>query len=200
VKILTPLVLSLALASCNSATERVDWVDYGDDMMQNPQYMADMTAAGATGPQHEALASRAGSWIVAGKMWMGPGAESMPMTATATIEVVLGGRYTVEEFKSDFMGMPFEGRLMQGYDNIGQQYWSLWTDTMSTGYWISTGTETSPGHVEFSSTVHDILTPNGRPSRMTTTDNGDGSYTMKMYDTREGSDEFVSMELHYTRG
>ena len=37
-------------------------------------------------------------------------------------------------------------------------------------------------------------------SRMTTTDNGDGSYTMKMFDTREDSGEFQSMELRYTRG
>ena len=199
-KILAPLALSLALASCNSSTDRVDWVDYGDDPMQNPEYMADMTVAGATGPQHEALASRAGSWSVEGKMWMAPGAEPMPMNATATIEVLLGGRYIIEEFKSDFMGTPFEGRLMQGYDNLAQQYWSLWTDSMSTGYWLSHGTETSPGQVEFHGTANDILTPNGRPSRMTTTDNGDGSYTMKMFDTREDSGEFQSMELRYTRG
>ena len=198
-KILAPLALSLAFASCNSLTDSVDWVDYGDDMLQNPRYMADMTAAGATGPRHAALASRAGSWNVEGKMWMAPGAEPMPMNATARTEVLLGGRTIIEEFKSDFMGMPFEGRLLQGYDNLAEQYWSLWTDSMGTGYWISHGTETAPGHVEFHGTAHDILTPNGRPARMTTTDNGDGSYTMKMFDTREGSGEFQSMELRYTR-
>ena len=85
------------------------------------------------------------------------GADPMPMQATARTEVLLGGRYIVEEFKSDFMGMPFEGRLIQGYDNLTQQYWSLWTDSMSTGYWISHGTETSPGKVEFEGTVIDIV-------------------------------------------
>jgi Protein of unknown function (DUF1579) len=200
VKILAPLALSLALASCNSLTDRVDWVDYGEDPMQNPQYMKDLMVAGSPGPQHEALASRAGSWSVEGKMWMAPGADPMPMKATARTEVLLGGRYIIEEFKSDFMGMPFEGRLIQGFDNLSQEYWSLWTDSMSTGCYISRGTETSPGHVEFRGTATDILTPNGRPSRMTTTDNGDGSYTMKMFDTREDGGEFQSMELRYTRG
>jgi hypothetical protein len=199
VKILAPLALALALASCNSLSDRVDWVDYGDDPMQNPQYMADMTAAGATGPEHEALASRAGSWSVEGRVWMGPGAEPMPMNATATTEVLLGGRCIVEEFKSEFMGTPFEGRLMQGYDNLAQRYWSVWSDDMSTGCWITYGTETAPGQLEFRGTAHDVLTPSGRPTRMTTTVNGDGSYTMKMFDTIKDGGEFQSMELRYTR-
>ena len=71
---------------------------------------------------------------------------------------------------------------------------------MGTGYSLTHGTETSPRHVEFRGTATDILTPNGRPMRMTTTDNGDGSYTMKMFDTRKDSGEFLSIELHYTRG
>ena len=201
-KILAPLSLSLslALASCHSLTDHVDWVDYGEDPMQNPQYMADMTAAGAPGPEHEALARRAGSWKVEGKTWMAPGTDPMPMQATARIDVLLGGRVTIEEFESDFMGMPFEGRLVQGFDNLSGEYWSLWTDNMSTGYFISQGTETSPGSVELRGSARDILTPNGRPVRMITTDNGDGTYTMRMFDTREDSGEFQSMELLYTRG
>jgi len=197
VKLLPLLALSLAALSCNS--QRVEWIDYGVDPMQDPRYMTDVMAAGAPGPQHEALAKRAGSWRVAGKMWMAPGADPMPMQASAKTEVLLGGRCTVEEFKSDFMGMPFEGRLLQGYDNLTQTYWSMWTDNMSTGYFLSRGTETSPGRVEFEGTATDILTPNGRPARMTTTTNGDGSYTMKMFDTRQESGEFQSMELVYTR-
>lgn len=198
-KFLLPLTLCLAVLSCSSP-EGVEWVDYGEDPMQNPQYLTDMTAAGTPGPQHEALASRAGSWKIEGQMWMAPGADPTPMPATAETEVLLGGRYIVEEFRSTVMGMPFEGRLMQGYDNLNQRYWSLWTDNMSTAYWLSHGTETSPGEVEFTGTATDFLTPNGRPMRMTTTTNADGSYTMKMFDTSKDGGEFQSMELRYTRG
>jgi hypothetical protein len=198
-KILQPLALCLAVFSCHSP-EGVEWVDYGANPMENPEYMVDMTAAGNPGPQHEALASRAGSWKVEGTVWMEPGADPMPMPATAEVQVLFDGRYIVEEFKSDFMGMPFEGRLMQGYDNLTQQYWSLWTDNMSTAYWVSHGTETSPGTIEFEGTAKDILTPKGRSVRMTTITHADGSYTMKMFDMRKDSGEFQSMELHYTRG
>lgn len=198
-KILLPTVLCLAAISCNS-TGGVEWVDYGEDPMQNPQYMADMMAAGAPGPQHEMLTARAGTWTVKGQMWEHPGAEAMPMDAKATTEVLLGGRYTVEDFRSDFMGMPFEGRLIQGYDNLSERYWSLWMDNMSTGGWLSYGVETAPGVIEYVGTATDILTPEGRTTRITTTNHDDGSYTMKMYDWREGEGEFQSMELHYTRG
>ena len=198
-KLLAALTLTLALASCNATSNRVEWADYGEDPMANPQYMADSMSAGAPGAQHQALVSHVGTWNVSGQMWMSPDAEPMPMTATARIESILDGRYIVEEFKSDFMGMPFEGRLVQGYDNVAKRYWSLWTDSMSTGYMLSHGQETSPGTIEMRGTAVDILTPKGRPIRMTTTDNGDGTYTMRMFDTGFDGEECQSMELRYTR-
>ena len=70
---------------------------------------------------------------------------------------------------------------------------------MSTGCMVSFGTETSPGNVELKGTATDIFTPGGRATRMTTTNNGDGTYTMRMYDKREGTDEFQVMELLYKR-
>ena len=197
-KFLPLVALAYCTLACTS-TDRVDWVDYGTDPMQNPQYMADMTAAGTPGEQHEVLARRAGKWKVVGQVWVEPGMDPVPMNAAATVEVLLGGRYLVEEFKSDFMGMPFEGRLIQGYDNLRELYWSMWTDNMSTGYWMSHGVQAGPGELKFEGTATDILSPNGRPTRMTRTDLEDGSYTMKMFDTRAGGREFQSMELHYTR-
>jgi len=199
VKNLLPFALLLAVCSCTS-TGSVEWVDYGDDPMQNPQYMTDSAAAGTPGPQHEALAARAGSWNVEGKVWMEPGADAMPMPATAQTQALLGGRTIIEEFKSDFMGMPFEGRLLQGYDNLNEQYWCLWTDNMSTGYWLSHGTEISPGTIDLMGTAIDVLTPKGRPVHMMIIAEDDGSYTMKMFDTDEDGDEHQTMELHYTRG
>ncbi len=199
VKTAFPVTVALTLSLISCTSNRVDWVDYGADPMQNPQYMTDMMQAGAPGPQHEMLASYVGNWAVDGKMWMAPGTDPMPMVATAKTESLMGGRYIVEAFKSDFMGQPFEGRLVQGYDNITGKFWSMWSDSMSTGYSISHGTETSPGHIEYVGTATDILTPSGRSVRMTTTDNGDGTYTMRMYDTREGTEEFQVMELNYKR-
>jgi hypothetical protein len=130
---------------------------------------------------------------------MAPGGEATPRTATAQIEALFDGRFIVEEFSSDMMGQPYEGRLMQGYDNITERYWSIWVDSMNTGAWVYYGHEVEPGLIEFRGTGHDVFTPTGRPARLTVTTDGDEGYTMHMYDHRPGVDEYVVMELVYRR-
>lgn len=198
---LVPVALTFALVSCASTDEHaaVDWVDWGDDPMANPAFIEAMTAAGALGPEHEMLAARAGTYDVEGAYWMAPGGEATPMTATARIAPLFDGRFTVESFSSEMMGMPYEGLLHQGFDNVTERYWSIWVDSMNTSAWVSYGTEIAPGVIEYHGTNRDVFTPDGRPSRMTVTDDGDGSHTMRMYDFREGTDEYVVMELVYSR-
>lgn len=199
-RFLAPLALAIAAASCSSTDQAaVQWVDWGDDPMANPAFMEAMMAAGALGPQHEALAAHAGAWQVEGAYWMAPGGEATPMTATAQIASLFGGRFIVEAFSSEMMGQPYEGQLMQGYDNVTQRYWSVWTDSMNTGAWIYYGNEVEPGVIEYRGTGHDVFAPTGRPTRLTVTADGDEGYTMHMYDHRPGVDEYVVMELNYSR-
>lgn len=203
IRLLTSFALALTLASCHTNGDHdVEWVDFGEigpNPWENEALTAAMTEAGALGPQHEMLAARAGTWKVVGNSWMTPDGPPMPMNATATTELLFGGRYIVETFKSDMMGVPYEGRLFQGYDNVTDRFWSIWTDNMNTGPWISYGTEIEPGVFEYRGRGHDVFTPGGRPSHMVITTNDDGSYTMQMFDFREGVDEYVVMELNYSR-
>ncbi len=37
------------------------------------------------------------------------------------------------------MGMPMEGLLLLGYDNISEEYWSIWMDNFSTWPAIARG-------------------------------------------------------------
>jgi hypothetical protein len=53
--------------------------------------------------------------------------------------MILGGRYLVEKYTGDFMGMPFEGIGTMGYDNVRKMYVSSWVDNMSTGIMTATG-------------------------------------------------------------
>lgn len=193
------LALPLVLAACSSTSNSIRWVDYGDNPMENPQFMADMMAAGTPGPEHEAMAARAGRWTVEGHWWSAPGADPFPMDASANCETWLEGRYLLEKFYGEFGGMPFEGRLIQGYDNASEEWWCMWIESMATGSSYFRGTEIAPGVVEYRGTAQDPITPAGRPVRMTVSDNRDGGYTMRMYDCRPGVDEFQSMELTYTR-
>lgn len=186
------------VAQDQMSAQDVQWKDYGEDPMANPQFMQDWMAAGAVGEHHKELQATVGTYEVAGKMWMAPDAEAMPSTATATRKSILGGRYVVEEYKSSFMGMPFEGMLVQGYDNLSQEYVTVWMDSMSTWPSISRGKARADGVIELGGTMKDVMTPGGRPSRTTLQETEGGGCVMSMYDSMpEG--EFKVMELSYTK-
>lgn len=179
--------------------EDIVWKDYGEDPMANPQFMTDWTASAAVGEQHELLAKSAGEFDVKGKMWMSPDAEPMAMVATAKRHMILGGRYLVEEFKSDFMGMPFEGMMIQGYDNLAKEPFAIWIDSMSTWPSISRGKQGEDGVMHLEGIMKDVMTPGGRPSRSEVVDTEDGGGVMRMFDSLPGGGEYEVMELTYER-
>ena len=179
--------------------DKVHWVDYGEDPMANPEFMNAMMQAGTPGPQHAELAKGVGHYRVETHYWMGPDQPAMPMDATANVEMILDGRYMVQEWKSDFMGMPFEGRLIMGFNNLTQEYWSLWIDSSSTGYSISTGKENENGDIVLHGMMHDPLTPHGRPYRSVSTQAQDGDFMFTMYDSTPDGGEFKVMEMKYIK-
>ena len=194
--------LSLLLASCAAVhghDHEVEWVDYGDDPMANPDFLAAMGMAGTPGEVHAELAKGTGSYAASGQMWMAPDAPPMPMEATSKVQMLLGGRYLMQEFKTDFMGQPFEGLMIMGYDNISDEYWQVWMDNMSTGYSLAHGDENEDGSIEMSGWMRDVMTPEGRPTRQVTFQKGDGSFTFEMYDSTPDGDEFKVMELTYKK-
>lgn len=107
-----------------------------------PEMAAEMAAwqkAMTPGPQHEALAAMAGEWDLEVTMWMEPGAEPVKSAATASRTMGFGGRVLEEEVSGEFMGSPFLGRAVTGYDNASGKWWSTWIDNMSTGLMVGEG-------------------------------------------------------------
>ena len=138
--------------------DEVVWVDYGKDPMANPQFMADMMAAGAVGEPHSFIAKSVGEWDVASKMWMDPAGAPMEYKGQSSSKMVLGGRYLMEEFNSNIMGSPYEGLMLQGYDNLQKRYFSIWMDNMSTWPSISYGQVDDKGKFISDGTMYDIST------------------------------------------
>ena len=89
-------------------------------------------------PQQKLLAS-GGDWTYTSKMWMAPGQPPMESSGTMHGEMILGGRYLEMTLQGKMMGMPFEGRATEGYDNVAKQYVGSWVDNFGTGI-SSTGT------------------------------------------------------------
>lgn len=161
--------------------------------------MVAMMEAGTPGEAHAHLAEAAGRFSVATKFWMEPGMPPMEAPATSSIEMIMDGRYMRESFKMDFMGMPFEGQFLLGFNNATGEYESVWIDNMSTGMATATGTMVSDDTMELRGLMRDVRTPEGRPYRSTTTFLEDGGTIMRMYDTGPDGVEFQNMEMTYTR-
>ncbi len=99
--------------------------------------------AAQPGEQHKRLAVMAGKWKVTGKSWMGPGGAT-EFNSTTEASMMMGGRYLNETHKGSFMGQPFEGRGVEGYDNGAHEYFTTWFDNMGTGVMILRGTCDDP--------------------------------------------------------
>lgn len=90
-----------------------------------------MTALATPGEQHKALEAFNGTWDVAGA-FLEPGGKSIESKGTATFEMILGGRYSVQRMNGTLGGKPSEGFALMGFDNAKQVYVNYWFDTMST--------------------------------------------------------------------
>ncbi|MCB9852750.1 MAG: DUF1579 domain-containing protein [Phycisphaerales bacterium] len=93
---------------------------------------------------HEQLKHFVGEWNLTMRVWHMPGQPPMESPGTSTIKSVLGGRFLLEEFKSNMMGMPYEGIGMQGYNNTRGVFEGTWTSTMDTHIYTMKGTQ-QPG-------------------------------------------------------
>jgi hypothetical protein len=96
------------------------------------------------GEHHKQLGNLVGKWKVAGKSWMAPGQPPVEMNGTTETSWILGGHYLQEVHKSSFMGQPFEGRSIDGYDNTTHDYFSTWIDSMGTGVMLFRGSCDDP--------------------------------------------------------
>ena len=168
--------------------------------MDSPEMQA-MMAAMSPGPEHKLLSRMVGDWTFTNKMWMDPSAPPAEGSGTMHAETILGGRYVHAVWKGNFMGMPFEGHAIEGYDNVSKKHVSSWVDNMSTAIMYSTGTCEQNGKV-CTSTSQEMLDPmtNKMTSfRSVVTWTGDNSFKMEMYAKPAGGAEMKGMEMTVTK-
>ncbi len=98
-----------------------------------------MMAAMAPGEMHRRLAPLEGEWALKTKWRMGPDSPWEDAEATAHREWIFGGRYLIEKVKGETPMGPFEGMSIMGYDNLREEYVTIWIDNWSTGFHIARG-------------------------------------------------------------
>ena len=92
------------------------------------------------GPEHQVLASDAGTWDAVLEM-TAPDGSPMRSNGVQEDTVGCGGRCLVTSFKSEMMpGTTFEGRGVTAWDGAKKKYVGAWTDSMSPGLGVSEGT------------------------------------------------------------
>jgi Protein of unknown function (DUF1579) len=90
---------------------------------------------GTPGAEHKRLEYFVGDWNYISKFWSKPEATPLVTNGTATQTMMFDGRYQQTVQHGSFMGQPFEGFGILGYDNLNKVYVLFWIDSMSTGFW-----------------------------------------------------------------
>lgn len=200
----TSLTLALATLSLLAGTLHAEDAAAKLPDMKDPKVMAEMmqkmVAAGTPAEGHKKLESFAGNWNVEVKSWMAPDQPPTVTKGTAKISWILNGRFLQEEFSGEFMGRPFEGLSLTGYDNSKKVYTNVWLDELHTSTFLGEGTIsedgkaiTFGGHFDCPITGEKDLT-----MRQVLILESPDKRILEMYDPRGGK-ERKSMEITYTR-
>jgi hypothetical protein len=187
-KRLTVAMLALA-AVCVSFTS----------FAQNNDDMQAMMAYSTPGDIHKMLAKSAGSWTCTVTMWMQPGQPPMNATASATAEMILGGRYLQAKNTGTMFGQPFEGIGVTGYDNAKKMFVSTWIDNFGTGIMTMTGSwDGASKSINYTGSMVDPVSKKDIAVREVWKFVDDNNQVMEMYTTMNGQ-EFKNMEIKYMR-
>lgn len=154
------------------------------------------------GEMQKMLAKSDGTWNGENTMWMENNGKPMTSTSEATNKMIFGGRYQMGEHKGNFMGMPFEGISIVGYDNAKKKFVSSWIDNMGTGIMNMEGEwNSSKKSIEFKGKMTDPARPGEDCDvREVFTIVDDNHHVMEMYgpDAKTGK-EYKTMEIKYSR-
>ena len=156
-----------------------------------------MEESGRLAPQHEKFKVLAGNWKVDAEYYWDNPKEAKRAKATATFEVILGGRFVQQIFHGTLDGKPYEGRGISGYDKTKKKYVGIWIDDMSTGMMIMEGQQDEDGNtVDYGESE----SPMGKMKvKMITTPVKDGKFVFTMYMILPDGTEQKGMVLTYTR-
>ncbi len=173
----------------------------------DPKQQAAMEAAqrlSAPGDGHKALEPLVGTWTYTAQWWMAPEAPAETMTGTAVNSLVFGGRFLKQEFHGEaaMEGQPpFEGLGYTGYDNIRNEYQSVWLDNMATGMMVGAGrfdaaAKTLTDQGEFSCPL--TMETHRKFRSLWKVDDQNHTTYLSYMSTPDGK-EYKAMEIRYTR-
>jgi hypothetical protein len=187
---LTVALLTIAALTCSHPIQA-----------QTDNDMKAMMAYSTPGETHKMMAKSVGTWSAGITMWMQPNTPPMNSTGEMKCEMILGGRYLKSTNTGNFMGQPFEGIGVTGYDNAKKVFVNNWIDNMGTGMTTLTGTwDAASNSITFTGSMVDPASGKDIPIREVMKFVDDNHQTMEMYaSAAPGGQEFKTMEIKFTR-
>ena len=151
------------------------------------------------GAMHQWLASFTGTWEANVVSFMDP---TKPDTSKLiqTYSMILNGLYQNASLTGTMMGMPFEGRSINGYDNAKKKFQTTWIDNFSSGFTYMTG--------DYDSTSKTLNLKGTQPNPSTGKDMGirevmkiidNDTYILEMYGDGPAGKEIKFMEGTFKR-
>jgi len=160
--------------------------------------MAAMEKAGQPGEGHKKLEALAGRFTVKSKAWMDPSRPPEETGGSTERTWIMGKRYLQENYQGTFMGQPFTGMGIQGYDNIMKRYFGSWIDSGSTSMTLSSGT-LKGNTITYKGRMSDPMAGKEVPYTMLLKIADNDHHTMEMWGPGPGGKDMKWMELAYTR-
>ena len=148
---------------------------------------------------HKMLDSMVGTWDTKVTAWMMPGQPPITSTGVSETTWIMDGRYIQEKANGTFMGQPFHGMGITGYDNAKKQYVGSWVDNMGTGIMTSSGNTTDGKTWTFKGATTDPMTGKDTPSEMKITVVDHDHYNAEMWGPAPDGKMFKMMEIAYSR-
>jgi hypothetical protein len=132
---------------------------------------------------------------------MAPGAPAQESTGTSDFKPIMGGRFVQETSKGMFMGQPFEGMGVTGYDNVKKKYVENWVDSMGTMMEQLEGTADASGkNITMTSEIIDPMSGKKVKHRAIMHLDSDTKRTFEMFGPPPGGGkEYKMMEITYTK-
>jgi len=150
------------------------------------------------GPEHAILQRDVGTWDATVEAWLAP--NTPPSISKGVNEGrMLGGFWLLDDFRSEFLGQPFEGRGTTGYDAGKKKYVGTWVDSMSPG--LNTSESTWDEKTKTLSGYNEGPGPDGKPTKargVTQWPDAD-SKVFSMYAPTPDGKEFLMMRITYKR-
>jgi len=167
---------------------------------QEQAMMEKYMKAAAPGPEHQRLSKMAGKWKLQVTSWMMPGAPPQKSEASAEFTSLFGGRYVQQDVKGEMGGESFQGRGIEGYDNVTKESFATWIDSMTTGMMVVRGKcPASAKKCTYKGMVSDALAGKPVPVTEVVTYTDDDHFTFEMHGPGPKGKPYKMMEIAYTR-